>query len=180
MITEYKKINKKHKIKYFEYINTRGIDMEKIKKIIFFIVTLLIFIVPGFIFGMQTDFYKEINKPVFAPPGIVFSIVWTGLYTIQAYYIIKIFFDYKKTSEGKTIFWLLIINGIANILYMPIFFILKSLFGGFIITLILVVTLVLIIYKSKISNVKEWYLEIPYLLWSMFALVLSISIYLMN
>ena len=68
--------------------------MEKMKKIIFFIVTLLIFIVPGFIFGMQTDFYKEINKPVFSPPGIVFSIVWTGLYVIQSYYITKVFFDY--------------------------------------------------------------------------------------
>ena len=33
---------------------------------------------------------------------------------------------------------------------------------------------------AKDLKVKEWYLEIPYLLWSVFALVLSISIYLMN
>jgi len=154
--------------------------MEKFKKIIFFVMVLLIFLVPGFIFGMQTDFYKEINKPSFAPPGIVFSVVWTGLYIIQSYYITKIYFEYRQTNEGMKILWLLIINGVANILYMPIFFIFKSLFGGFIITLIIMVTLVLIIYKSKISNVKEWYLEVPYLLWSIFALVLSISIYLMN
>ncbi len=173
-------LNNKHNIIFFEYINTRGIYMEKVKKIIFFVVTLLIFLIPGFIFGMQTDFYQEINKPIFAPPGIVFSIVWTGLYTIQAYYITKIYFDYKQEKEGMKIFWLLVVNGIVNILYMPVFFVLKSLFGGFIISLILVVTLVLITYKSKLSSIKEWYLEIPYLLWSMFALILSISIYLMN
>lgn len=154
--------------------------MEKTKKIIFFIITLLIFLIPGFIFGMQTDFYKEINKPSFAPPGIVFSIIWTGLYTIQSYYITKVYYDYKDSSDGKSVILLLVINGIVNILYMPVFFIFKSLFGGFIISLILFVTLVIIVYKSKVSNIKEWYLQIPYLLWSLFALVLSISIYLMN
>jgi len=154
--------------------------MEKLKKILFFVGVLVLFLVPGFIFGMQTEYYKEINKPSFAPPGIVFSIVWTGLYTIQAYYITKVFFDYKDNKNWKSLLMLLIINGITNILYMPVFFLLKSLFGGFIICLILVVTLVLIVYKSKIMNIKEWYLQIPYLIWSIFALILSISIYLMN
>lgn len=153
--------------------------MEKVKKVLFFIGVLLIFMIPGFIFGMQTDFYKEINKPVFAPPGIVFSIVWTGLYTIQAYYITKIFYDYK-TEDGKKLLTLLIINGVVNIIYMPVFFMLKSLFGGFIITLIVMVTLVLIVFKSKMMKVKEWYLQIPYLLWSIFAIILSISIYILN
>lgn len=154
--------------------------MEKFKKILFFIVVLAIFLVPGFIFGMNTDFYKEINKPSFAPPGIVFSVVWSGLYTIQAYFITKVYYNYFNDKEGKKLFWLLVINGVANILYMPIFFSLKSLFGGFIMSLIIFVTLVLIVYKAKLINVKEWYLEIPYLLWSIFALILSISIYLMN
>ena len=107
----------------------------KVKKILFFICVLFIFLILGFIFGMSTDFYKEINKPFFSPPGIVFSIVWTGLYTIQAYYITKIYFDYKDSHEYKTLLSLLLINGIINIAYMPVFFALKSLFGGFIITL---------------------------------------------
>ncbi len=154
--------------------------MDKIKKILFFIGVLAIFMVSGYIFGRNTDFYEEINKPVFAPKGIVFSIVWVGLYIIQSYYITHVFFNYKNTVEGKKLLILLIINGILNILYMPVFFMLKSIFGGFIVNLLVLISLVLIIYKSKIVNVKEWYLEIPYLLWIIFALVLSISIYLMN
>ena len=111
--------------------------MKKFKKVIFFIIVLAIFMIPGFIFGRNTDFYKEINKPVFAPKGIVFSIVWVFLYTIQSYYITHIFYNYKYNNEGNKLFILLIINGVINILYMPIFFWLESLFGGFVISLLL-------------------------------------------
>ena len=64
--------------------------MGKFKKVLFFVCVLAIFMVPGFIFGKDTDFYNEINKPVFAPKGIVFSIVWPVLYIIQAYFITNI------------------------------------------------------------------------------------------
>lgn len=154
--------------------------MNKIKKILFFIIVLAVFLVTGFLFGKNTDFYNEINKPVFAPKGIVFSIVWSGLYVIQAYYITHIYFNYKDSKEGKKLLLLLIINSILNILYMPVFFIFKSLFGGFVINLVLLISEALIIYKSKQLDVKNYYLQIPYLLWLSFALVLSISVYLMN
>ena len=154
--------------------------MEKFKKVLFFLFVLAVFMICGFIFAKDTSFYNEINKPVFAPKGIVFSIVWAGLYVIQSYYITKVFYDYKNQEEGNKLFWLLIINGVLNILYAPVFFILKSLFGGFIVNLLVLITLGLIIYKSRQMKIKEWYLEIPYLLWITFALVLSISIYFMN
>ena len=75
---------------------------------------------------------------------------------------------------------LLVINAIINIMYMPIFFAFNSMFGGFVITLLVVVSIIIIIINAKDLKVKDWYLEIPYLLWSVFALVLSTSIYLMN
>lgn len=154
--------------------------MDKFKKILFFICVLAIFMVSGFIFGKDTDFYNEINKPVFAPKGIVFSIVWTGLYIIQAYYITYVYYKYKELQEGKKLIVLLFINGILNILYMPVFFKLESLFGGFVISLLVLVSLMLIVIKSKHLKIKEWYLQLPYLIWSLFALILSISIYFMN
>lgn len=153
---------------------------NKLKKIIFFICTLVIFLLFGYLFSRNTDFYNVINKPFFAPKGIVFSVIWSGLYIIQAYYITYVYFNYKDLEEGKKLFVLLIINAILNILYMPVFFIFKSLFGGFVINLCLLISQLLIIYKSKQINIKILYLQIPYLLWLIFALVLSISIYLLN
>jgi cytochrome c biogenesis protein ResB len=35
--------------------------MDKIKKIIFFIVVMAIFSIPGFLFSQNTEFYDEIN-----------------------------------------------------------------------------------------------------------------------
>lgn len=154
--------------------------MDKVKKIIFFIAVLAVFVIPGFLFGRNTEFYEQLNKPVFAPPGILFAIIWPILYIIQAFFITRIYYNYKENVETKKLLTLLVINGILNIMYMPIFFTFKSLFGGFVVTLLVGVSVVLIIMKSKEIKVKEWYLEIPYLLWSIFALVLSISIYLMN
>ena len=102
------------------------------------------------------------------------------LIIIQAYFITNIYYNYKDSPEGKKLFILLIVNGIFNILYTPVFFKLKSLFGGFAISLLVLVSLMLIVMKSKQIKVKEWYLELPYLLWSVFALILSITIYFMN
>ncbi len=152
----------------------------KFKKIIFFIVVLAIFLITGYFFGKNTDFYEEINKPVFAPKGIVFSIVWTGLYVIQAYYVTHVYFNKTESKEYNKLLILLLINAVLNIIYMPVFFIFESIFGGFVISLLLFISLVLIIYKSKLLNIKQFYLEIPYFIWSIFALILSISIYLMN
>lgn len=156
--------------------------MDKVKKIIFFIVVLAVFVVPGFLFGSNTEFYEQLNKPVFAPPGMVFAIVWPILYVIQSYFITKMYFTYKVNNlqEYKKLLILLVINGIINIMYMPIFFTFKSLFGGFVVTLLVTVSVILIIMKAKELQEKTWYLELPYLLWSIFALVLSISIYLLN
>ena len=53
--------------------------MIKFKKMIFFVSVLAIFMISGYLFSKNTDFYNEINKPVFAPKGIVFSIVWVFL-----------------------------------------------------------------------------------------------------
>lgn len=156
--------------------------MDKVKKIVFFIIVLTIFVVPGFLFGSNTEFYEQINKPVFAPKGLIFAIVWPILYVIQSFFITKIYFTYKENNnkDYKKLLILLIINGIINIMYMPIFFKFKSLFGGFVTTLLVMVSVILIIMKTKELKEKMWYLELPYLLWSTFALVLSISIYLMN
>ena len=154
--------------------------MDKVKKIIFFIAVLAVFLIPGFLFGRNTEFYDQINKPVFAPNRVLFTIIWPIIYIIQSFFITRIYFSYIENIEFKKLLTLLVINAIINIMYMPIFFAFNSMFGGFVITLLVVASIIIIIIHAKDLKVKDWYLEIPYLLWSVFALVLSTSIYLMN
>lgn len=154
----------------------------KIKKVILFIAIFAVFVISGFIFLKDTSFYQEITKPSFAPTKTVFMIVWPILYLIQSFFIMKVVFYYfdRKDMKTKKVMILLIINGILNILYSFVFFVLKSSFGGFVITLLVLVTLIMAINKAKEIRLKEWKLELPYLLWNIFALVLSICIYILN
>ena len=54
------------------------------KKILKFILILLPWFIGGLLFRSDTVFYKSLNKPVFAPPSILFPIVWTILYILIA------------------------------------------------------------------------------------------------
>ena len=49
------------------------------KKILKFLSILLPWFIGGLVFRSDTVFYKGLNKPIFAPPSIVFPIVWTIL-----------------------------------------------------------------------------------------------------
>ena len=76
------------------------------KKIFKFLLIALPWFIGGLVFRSDTIFYKSLNKPLFAPPSIVFPIVWTILYILIAISIYLIYKDnsYKDTpSYNKTL-----------------------------------------------------------------------------
>ena len=131
---------------------------------------------------LPTDFafYESLKLPFFTPPPIFYSIAWTITYigiAISIYRLIKKFTwkdlpkSYKKT---------LLINYIFNQLFTIVFFYLHSTFLGFISCLGTFVSC-LFLYE-EITNLDEKstkYLN-PYVLLSLFATVLSLTIYIMN
>ena len=83
------------------------------KKILKFLLIALPWFIGGFVFRSDTIFYKSLNKPFFAPPSIVFPIVWTILYILIAISIYLIYKDnnYKNIPQyNKT----LLINYFSN------------------------------------------------------------------
>ena len=76
------------------------------KKFLKFIIILIPWFIGGLIFSTDSIFYKGLNKPTFAPPGILFPIVWTILYILIAISIYLIFKDNKlkdTNSYNKTL-----------------------------------------------------------------------------
>ena len=63
------------------------------KKIFKFLLILLPWFIGGLLFRSDTIFYKSLNKPIFAPPSIVFPIVWSILYILIG---ISIYIIYKN------------------------------------------------------------------------------------
>lgn len=148
------------------------------KKILIFIGILL----PWFfssLFQSNLEFYKSLYLPVFAPPGTVFSIVWTILYILIAISIYMITTDYKF-KEAKSYYYSLIINYLFNQSFIILFFKLESPFLGLVATIGSFISALFLYYETKQLNKKASYFLIPYLLWLLFASILAFSIYFMN
>ena len=131
----------------------------------------------GFLTGPSST-YSDLVLPSFAPPGIVFPIVWTILYTLMG---ISSYLIYKSDSYNKE--EALIVYGIQlviNLLWSFWFFTFKFYLFSFIWILLLIFFVVLMIKKflsiSKISG----YLQIPYLLWLIFASILNLFVVFLN
>lgn len=131
----------------------------------------------GFITAPANN-YMNLNQPVFAPPGIVFPIVWTILYIlmgISSYLISQS--DSNQKEEALVIY---AIQLLVNLLWSIWFFLCKwYLFSFFWILLLIVLVVWMIIKFYQISKISS-YLQIPYLLWLIFASILNLFVYLLN
>ena len=149
------------------------------KKFVKFLAIALPWFIGGLLFRSDTLFYKGLNKPAFAPPSIVFPIVWTILYILIAISIYLIYKDnsYKDTPNyNKT----LLINYFSNQIFSFLFFTIKSPFLALIDTIIVLISSLFLYYESKELNKTSAKLLIPYILWNMFATILIIFIFFMN
>ena len=147
-----------------------------IKKLLFYIIiTVAIGSLPA-IFVKTNEVYKTLNKPPLSPPGILFPIVWTILFILMGISIYRVVKE-NNSTEAKLIYF---IQLIVNALWTPIFFGFNQYFLAFLwilMLIILVITMILLFYKiDKISA----YLNIPYLIWLLFACYLNFGIYVLN
>lgn len=130
----------------------------------------------GLLISSSMD-YETLVKPFLAPPSILFPIVWTILYTLMgvSYGILK-----SKSlldSNSKFLYYLQLI---VNLLWPIFFFIFKWRFFSFIWIIILVLLVIATIAEFYSKNKVSGFLQIPYLLWLLFATYLNLSIYLLN
>lgn len=155
--------------------------MKKIdfKKLFFYIfITILIGALPSVFVFKNMDTYNLLNKPALSPPSIVFPIAWTILYILMGISIYRVMqTDNKRKNDARLIYF---IQLVINALWTPIFFGFNEYFLAFlwiIMLILLVITMIITFFKiDKISS----YLNIPYLLWLLFASYLNFGIFVLN
>ena len=130
----------------------------------------------GLIISSSMD-YGMLEKPPFAPPSILFPIVWTILYILMgvSYGILKE--NSLIDSEINSIYYSQLA---VNALWPIFFFVLKWRLFAFIWILLLVVLVFFMIKKFYSKNKASGLLQIPYLIWCLFATYLNFAIYLLN
>ena len=129
------------------------------------------------------NWYSQLIKPTWAPPGWLFGPVWTVLYAIIAVTYGTVFY---KAFIGK-VSWMaalpFALNLIFNLAFTPIQFGLKNNLLATLDILLVVGTLVwALVAVWNASPDLRWvvYANIPYLVWGTFATVLQITITYLN
>lgn len=126
------------------------------------------------------NWYQQLIKPSWAPASYLFGPVWTVLYLLIAVSygsVFKLFFQ-KKIS------WLVILpfilNLVVNLIFTPIQFGLKNNFLAAIDILLVLITLIWLMISIYPQAKWVTYLQIPYLLWVLFATILQLTITYLN
>lgn len=124
--------------------------------------------------------YAEYIQPWFAPPGWLFGPVWSVLYTLIAISFGYVFINVFSGQIPKIVALPFVLNLIANFSFTPVQFGLNNLPLASLIILIILGTLLWSMWS--IWPYAQWvtYIQIPYLLWVMFATVLQLTITYLN
>ncbi len=126
-----------------------------------------------FTFNSVTSWYPTLVKPFFNPPSWVFGPVWTILYILMG---VSLFLVWDKKVNLKW-FW---IQLVLNALWSIVFFGLKSPSLAFAVIILLWISIFHTIGAFGKINKTAAYLLWPYLAWVSFALLLNLSIVILN
>ena len=121
--------------------------------------------------------YNTLAKPFLSPPSIVFPIVWTILYILMgvSYGILK-----TKDLVDPDINLLYYLQLFVNAMWSIFFFVFKWRLFAFLWLVFLIVLVILMVIKFYQKNKLAGLLQIPYLLWILFASYLNLFVYLLN
>lgn len=131
-------------------------------------------------FLVRNDFarYQDLHQPAFSPPGWVFPLVWTILYIlmgISAYIISR-----TRNSMREPALFLYVVQLIVNFLWSPLFFGAGWYLFAFFWLLFLIYLAAAMVYDFYKIQPLAAYLQIPYLLWLVFAAYLNLGIWMLN
>ena len=154
--------------------------MTKNKYLSLIFILLITFLASG-IGGFTTATFKEpwysqIILPSFNPPSWVFGPVWTVLYILMSVAIWRIWIKYYDNKILNLYFFHLFFNMIWSIIFFGFHQIGLALLDLFIILIFIVLLMKIYYSKDKIS----FSLMVPYFLWSSYALVLNLNIFILN
>ncbi len=130
----------------------------------------------GFLISGSID-YNSLEKPFLSPPSITFPIVWTILYILMGISYAILESNSLVNSKINSIYYLQLF---FNALWPIAFFLLKWRLFAFIWIIILVVLIIIMIARFYEKQKTAAWLQVPYLLWTLFATYLNFGVYLLN
>ena len=143
-------------------------------------IPLLVGAVAALISGGGMEVFESVNQPPLSPPGWLFPVVWTILYTlmgISSYWIMTSGAKEDQIYKAMSLYWYQLA---VNFLWPTFFFNFRwYLFSFLWLVLLWVLVLAMILRFWKIDKRAAW-INIPYLVWLTFAGYLNLGIWWLN
>lgn len=155
------------------------------KKLVPYIVGIIFVLAIGALSGLMTQNASEMYqmfavKPPLSPPGFIFPIVWTILYTLMGISATRIYKSQENTDQRKSALGIFILQLMFNFFWPLWFFNMQAYLFSFIWLVILIILVIIMIVRFY--KIDKWagLIQIPYLLWLIFAAYLNFAVYLLN
>lgn len=141
---------------------------------------LLTFCAPAFgAFGGPGEWYANLNKPDWNPPGWVFGPVWTVLYLMMACAAWRVWRHGGWAKQGPALRFYLVQLAL-NAAWTPAFFALRNPGLALIVIVVLWAAIGLTIRRFAVVDRIAAGLLVPYWLWVSFATILNATLWMLN
>lgn len=126
------------------------------------------------------DLYtQQIVQPPLSPPAIVFPIVWTILYALMGIGAARVSLSEKSPQKDRALN-IFVAQLVVNFFWSLFFFNLQAFGFAYLWLLLLIVLVALMVYAFWQVDPLAGILQLPYLLWVIFASYLNLGVWLLN
>lgn len=126
----------------------------------------------------QMRAYESLRQPPLAPPGWLFPVVWTILYTLMGISSTRIYLSESPTRRDALLVYALQL--FLNFGWTILYFGFGLRFAAFIWLVVLAGVIVVMLSLFYAIDRKSGLLQLPYLLWTLFACYLNLGVVLLN
>ena len=130
--------------------------------------------------GGGMEVFSRIEKPPLSPPAWLFPVVWTILYTlmgVSSYLVLTSDAGKEEIADALAVY---VCQLVVNFLWPVFFFNFQWFFVSFLWLVLLIFLVVSMIREFYGISKTAAYLNIPYLLWLLFAGYLNFTIWWIN
>ena len=128
--------------------------------------------------GME-GFQQNVTQPLLSPPMILFPVVWTVLYILMGVGAARVYLEGAKVGKNRCLN-LYVVQLVFNFFWSLIFFNARAYGFAFLWLLILLFLVIWMTFCFWKTDKLSVILQIPYILWLLFAAYLNFAIWQLN
>ncbi|MCH2230745.1 MAG: tryptophan-rich sensory protein [Crocinitomicaceae bacterium] len=127
--------------------------------------------------GVGSEWYQDLNKAPWTPPGWFFGVAWTTIMICFSLYMTKLIKVSKRTSYVLLLF---VILWMLNVIWNPVFFYWQDAVIGLTVITLLTILIGGMLFLNR-RAIKSWsLLLLPYFVWLCVATSLNLFIVIYN